>query len=80
MNQLCPPMAEGIPMKVEAVRLDADKTVATVRFERLGFKLSYKYLYENGQWRFQPDAETIADYLLGVEALAAKRKKEGTCG
>lgn len=80
LNELCPQLAEGVPMKVDAVRLNAAKTVAVVRFERLGFKFSYKYLYEDGRWRFQPDAETIADYRLGAEALAAKRKREGSCG
>ncbi|MBA9005940.1 hypothetical protein [Thermomonospora cellulosilytica] len=78
--ELCPQPAQNVPMKVEAVRLSADKTTATVRIDRLGFKFSYRYVYEGGRWGFMPDKKTLDGYRLGVDKLAAQKKQRGECG
>lgn len=81
LSELCPATAEGAPIKIEAVRMSADQTKATVRAERMSFKFTYTYRYEEGRWVFAPDAETMAEYRLGSpEKIAAKRKREGGCG
>ncbi len=69
----------GLPFKIKTARLEgADKAV--VQAERASFAFAYEMTYEEGRWRFQPDADAMADYRLGVDALIAKKKTEGTCG
>jgi hypothetical protein len=69
----------GLKFTITAARLEgADRAV--IRADRGGLAFTYEMRYENGRWRFQPDAEAMADYRLGLTALIAQNKTEGTCG
>ena len=69
----------GPAMTVKLIRAEGpDKAV--VVYERLGFTFSYTLVYEDGQWRFQPDDEAMAGYAMGVDKLIADKTAAGTCG
>jgi hypothetical protein len=69
----------GPPLTVKSIRAEGpDKAV--VVYERLGFSLSYTLVYEDGQWRFQPDDKSMADYAKGIDRLIADQKAAGDCG
>ncbi|GAA4070163.1 hypothetical protein [Actinomadura miaoliensis] len=78
--ELCPSPAQGVPFTVEAARLSAARDSAVVRVSRATFQFSYRVVYEGGQWRFKPDAQSLAEYRLGsAEKIAAKRRAAGKC-
>ena len=68
----------GAPLEVKGVRLETP-TEAVVRIGVGNFTSSYMPRYEDGQWRWQPTAEDMADYRLGVQQMIAKGKKDGSC-
>lgn len=57
----------GIPFTIKDVRVKGD--VATIRVERAGFLGTYELLWEEGEWRWQPDEQSLADYERGVDEL-----------
>lgn len=69
----------GMPLKVESVRLTGDGTTAVARVEVLGFKQSYRVVYEDGHWRWRMNDEDLDRYRRGADAAIAKAKKEGRC-
>jgi hypothetical protein len=80
LHELCP-SATGLRFTIEKVRLSGD--TATVRVSRAIAVFSYKFLYEQGQWRYVPDKAAAADYRFarkaGVAELAARHRAEGGC-
>jgi hypothetical protein len=73
----CKDLGAGVPLKIESMSITG--TTASVRVSRLGFLAAYTFDWENGAWRFEPTAQGAADYALGVDALVAKMKREGSC-
>ncbi len=67
----------GVPLKVVNVRVQGD--VATIRIEALGFQQAYKAKYENGAWRWQPNASDLRDYRGGVDKMIKDGKADGSC-
>jgi len=64
----------GIPFEVKTVRLEGpDRAVFTG--ERASFQFTYELHFEDGHWRYQPEAKSLADYAKGVDALIAACKK-----
>lgn len=61
----------GIPLNIQNVRLEGDSAI--VRIERMTLIKAYTMKYENGEWRFQPEAEDMAGYAKGKDALIAER-------
>lgn len=67
----------GLPMVIKNVRLEGDSAI--VRVERMTFLMTYTMRYQDNAWRFQPDAQNMADYAKGKTALIAEKKQSGTC-
>ena len=77
---LCPMAAEGVPFTIKAVRLAPDKKSAVVRAQRLIALVSFRFVYEGGQWRFVPPASDLRDYRTKTPAqIAAEARKSGSC-
>ncbi|REF00285.1 hypothetical protein [Thermomonospora umbrina] len=79
--ELCPAIVEGVPFKIEKVRVSG--TAGVVRASRSIAILSFKFAYEHGQWRYVPDRSAVADYQrlrkIGMQKFVAARKAEGLC-
>ncbi|WP_433305996.1 hypothetical protein ACQP2F_19590 [Actinoplanes sp. CA-030573] len=41
---------------------------------------SHEVHYEDGEWRFQPSDDEMADYRIGLDELVEKRTRQGRCG
>ncbi len=79
--KLCPDTGAGVAFQIKKVKLAADGNGALVRVQRLAGIASFTFLYEGGEWLFQPLEAALADYKLGSpKAIAAKARKEGHCG
>lgn len=80
LHELCPAVT-GLRFMVEKVKVSGD--TAKVRVSRSIAVFSYTFLYEEGQWRFVPDKDALADYRYarkaGIAKLAARSKAEGRC-
>jgi hypothetical protein len=78
--ELCPPVAESLPFTIKAVRLAPDKKSAVVRAQRSIALISFRFVYEGGQWRYVPSAANLRDYRTKTPAqLAAGLRKDGAC-
>lgn len=78
LSTLCRSIAEGVPIKIQKVIVTG--SVAKVRWERLGLLVQLDtWPYITGAWRYQPGAEPLADYRLGADRAAAKRRAAGSC-
>jgi hypothetical protein len=69
----------GITFEITTMRLESP-SVAVVNWKRLIVVGSHEMHYEDGQWRFQPDAAAMADYAKGIDKIIADRKADGNCG
>jgi hypothetical protein len=69
----------GLTFEITTARLESP-TVAVVNWKRLIVAGSHEMHYEDGQWRFQPDAAAMADYAKGVEKMISDRKADDNCG
>ncbi len=79
--KLCPDTAAGVAFQIKKVKLAAGGDSALVRVQRLAGIASFTFLYEGGEWRFQPLDAALADYGIGSpKAIAAKARKAGRCG
>ncbi|MFF4237811.1 hypothetical protein ACFYYL_18215 [Actinomadura geliboluensis] len=80
LHELCKTVT-GLRFAIEKIRVLGN--TATVRVSRSIAVLSYKFLYEQGQWRFVPDKDSATDYRYarkaGVAKLVARKKAEGGC-
>lgn len=74
----CPPVTD-VGFKITEVRRLSDVRAA-VKWARLSIVGMHEFHLENGEWRFQPSAEELADYRLGAARLIAKKEDDGTCG
>lgn len=78
LSTLCRSIAEGTPINIQKVTVAG--AVAKVRWERLGLLVQLDtWTYLDGVWRYQPGPESMADYRLGVDKAAAKRRAAGSC-
>jgi hypothetical protein len=79
--KLCPDTGAGVAFQIKKVKLAADGNSALVRVQRLAGIASFTFLYEGGEWRFQPLEAALAEYKLGSpKAIASKARKAGRCG
>jgi hypothetical protein len=67
----------GLAFTVSNARIEGD--MAIINAKRGGVDFSYEMRYEEGQWRFQPDAGSLADYAKGADKLIAEKKAAGEC-
>ncbi|GII79079.1 hypothetical protein Sru01_40610 [Sphaerisporangium rufum] len=76
--ELCKPVAQGIRYAVQSATVQGD--TAKVQVTRLIAAFTYDFRYENGRWRFVPEAETQAEYRSKtVEQMVAEKQAAGTC-
>ena len=76
LNQECPKFS-GFQFQIQKITINGNQ--AEVRVKIAGFNASYDFIYENGQWRYDPPADVKADYKLGIDQLVAKEKAAGNC-
>ncbi|NJC69133.1 hypothetical protein HC031_05285 [Planosporangium thailandense] len=69
----------GLTFEITNARLEND-TTAVVAYKRSIAAGTANMMYEDGGWRYQPDASSMADYAKGVDKLIADSKQEGRCG
>ena len=74
----CREVAGGVPITVKTARLE-NPTTAVVTIDRLGFGATYTVLYEDGAWRWQPSADSMADFAKGADVIIAERRSRGSC-
>lgn len=77
LNTQCRP-ALGEPYLVDTAT-DIDATHVSVAWHQGSKTGSSTMVFEGGAWKYQPDAQTLADYRQGVAAVAAERKAAGQC-
>lgn len=68
----------GVPIKVDSARIDGDGE-ATVRLGIGDFAASYRMEYEDGDWSWVPNDDSLAMYALGADGAIAKARAEGSC-
>ena len=68
----------GLPFEITNARLEGTDT-AIVTYKRATFSGKGEMRYEDGAWRWQPDAEDMAGYREGVDKMIADAKAEGGC-
>lgn len=68
----------GVPLEVSSVRLESDDE-AVVRIGLGDITQSYSILYEDGMWRWQPNADSIKTYALGKSGAIKALKADGAC-
>lgn len=76
LNQECPKLS-NFQFQIQKITINGNQ--AEVRVTVAGFNASYDFVYENGQWRYDPPADVKADYKLGADQLLAKEKAAGNC-
>lgn len=54
----------GVPTEVEDVRIEPDGS-GVVRVGAMGMSHASHYLFEDGQWRLDPDRQRLKDVLAG---------------
>lgn len=52
---------------------------AVVNYKRLIAAGMAEIHYQDGQWRYQPDADSMADYAKGVDKVVAEGRASGRC-
>jgi hypothetical protein len=77
LNTECRP-ALGEPYVIDAAT-DVDTTTVRIDWHQDSMTASSSVVYEQGAWRFQPDAQTLAAYRGGVAAVVAERRAAGAC-
>jgi len=77
LNTECRP-ALGQPYVLDATT-PVDATTVRVDWHQGSAKGSDTVVYQDGAWRFVPDAASLAGYRLGVDRLVAQRKAAGAC-
>lgn len=68
----------GLPLDVDMARIEEDGT-ATVRIGLGDFKSSYKMEFEDHEWSWVPNDDSLARYELGAEGAIADAKADGSC-
>lgn len=76
--KLCTPGGEGVPITIQKVTAAGGS--AKVRWERAGLLVQTDtWTYVAGAWRYVPRPDSIADYKLGADKAAARRRSAGSC-
>lgn len=68
----------GVTFEITGARLEGEDK-AIVNYKRMIAAGMSEIRYEDGQWRYQPDAESMADYAKGVDKVLAERRAAGSC-
>ncbi|MBQ1028854.1 hypothetical protein ACIP95_07435 [Micromonospora parva] len=68
----------GLTFEITTSRLEGADT-AIVNYKRSIAAGSSEVRYVDGQWRYQPDAESMADYAKGVDKVIAEGRASGRC-
>lgn len=87
VHAVCEPLFAGAPFKIKKIVLSTDRMSAKIRTARTAPRsgtptvTTYTFRYEDGQWRWAPAKELLADYRLKltVPKLAARWKTAGHC-
>lgn len=77
LNTECRP-ALGVPYVID-LTTPTDDTTVSVTWHQASAAGTATVVYENGAWRFTPDAQTLADYRQGADSVIAERKAAGRC-
>ncbi|WP_328414493.1 hypothetical protein OG470_20300 [Micromonospora sp. NBC_00389] len=68
----------GLTFEITTARLEGEDT-AIVNYKRSIVAGTSEIRYVDGQWRYQPDAESMADYAKGVDKVIAEGRASGRC-
>ncbi|RZU77616.1 hypothetical protein EV384_6347 [Micromonospora kangleipakensis] len=68
----------GLTFEITGTRLEGEGK-AVVTWKRSIVAGTADMRYEDGQWRYQPDADSMADYAKGVDKVLAERRAAGSC-
>ncbi|OKI49892.1 hypothetical protein [Micromonospora sp. CB01531] len=68
----------GLTFEITNARLEGEDK-AVVNFKRSIVAGMSEIRYEDGQWRYQPDADSMADYAKGVDKVIAEGRASGRC-
>lgn len=77
VSEACHPGGTGIIPTVAAARPEGDAFVVTLTV--LGVAASRTWQYEDGHWRQEASAETLANAAKGVDGWLAAMKADGSC-
>ncbi len=78
--KLCPDAAAGVRFNIEKITMDSDRE-AHVRVTRLVAIHTYRFVYEDGHWRFVPDDQAMRDYRTKtLKQMVTKVRAQGGCG
>jgi len=68
----------GLLFEITNARLEGENK-AVVNYKRSIVAGMSEIRYEDGQWRYQPDAESMTDYAKGVDKVIAEGRASGRC-
>ena len=80
LNTECKSM-RGYSTSIQKITIHGDSAEVRVKMDA-GAQIvndSYNFIYENGQWLYDPPAESIAQEKLGVDKDIAQLKATGQC-
>ncbi|NUP51023.1 MAG: hypothetical protein HOW97_27475 [Catenulispora sp.] len=77
LNSECRP-ALGVPYIIDSTA-SIDDTTVSVAWHQASATGTATVVYENGAWRFTPDAQALAEYRQGADSVIAERKAAGRC-
>ncbi|PYC87349.1 hypothetical protein C7C46_05105 [Streptomyces tateyamensis] len=77
LNTECKPQLGTAYVLDSSTKLD--DTTVRVGWHRGAQSGSNTVAYQDGKWRFVPDASALADYRLGVDQLVERRRAAGDC-
>lgn len=75
---LCKPIAQGIRFDIKRVTVEGD--TARVEVTRLIGAFTYDMRFEDGRWKYIPDAQAQADYKTkSIDQIAADKRAARAC-
>lgn len=76
LNSECKKMT-GFSSAIQKITISSD--TAEVRAISAGVGVTYSFIYEHGQWLYDPPADVKAKYALGVDKLISQEQAAGNC-
>lgn len=77
--RLCPSVAQGLRFEIQKVTVAGNR--ATVRTARSILVQTYRFAYQEGEWRYSPLPEQLAPYRTKtVDQIVREEKAAGACG
>ncbi|GAA1982817.1 hypothetical protein [Catenulispora subtropica] len=77
LNTECRP-ALGVPYTIDST-VPVGTTMVSVTWHQASTTGTAGVVYEGGEWRFVPDAATLADYRQGADKVISERRAAGRC-